>query len=564
MATFWRHFRISGDSQQSFDLACFTLEIHHGGYWMHLDNERRKYKGGSVHYLDGVDPETCSWVECNNMAYDLGYRVRPISYWYKLPRTTKSEGFYPIRNDADAVNMTRHIPPKKRVMELYVIGGRRRQIKEAELDDKIPKPNGWHNPLNTLLASELVKQIHENVAASHHVNVTDDLNDDVVVTNNVEDVILYDDVAENEVKGDTNSYVADDDFNVDPTPADNVVLEKEILEDEAAQALREKKKGRAKFVEEGSSKKLKGKKSAKPREYNTRYKGEESVGEGDLEDETIDEEDKDFFIDSEFEQSEVDDEIFFEKEVEEPNAIEEFQEMGYAGEISADVKGSDADLTSLEGSGSEEDENGKMVPVNKEAKRKFKQFHQEVDMRNPVFEIGMKFPNATVLKNAIREYSVLNKKKIWFELNRRFKVQAKCGWNRPAHKKNKNAPKQDRKRRGVCPWRIYASSYDDKSPDSLMIKGLTEEHNCGQVKRVYHLTSTWMAKKYVGEWRLNPNWSVEGFQKQIANDLGMSLTQQMVYRTKHKATEMNAGAYEEQCLEYSSTGGKKQRAIKHE
>jgi hypothetical protein len=113
---------------------------------MHLDNERRKYKGGSVHYLDGVDPETCSWVECNNMAYDLGYRVRPISYWYKLPRTTKSEGFYPIRNDADVVKMTGHIPPKKRVMELYITGGGRRQIKEAELDDKIPKPNGMAQP----------------------------------------------------------------------------------------------------------------------------------------------------------------------------------------------------------------------------------------------------------------------------------------------------------------------------------------------------------------------------------------------------------------------------------
>ncbi|KAK9932938.1 hypothetical protein M0R45_020157 [Rubus argutus] len=86
--------------------------------------------------------------------------------------------------------------------------------------------------------------------------------------------------------------------------------------------------------------------------------------------------------------------------------------MGYVGEISDDAKGSDADLTSLEGSRSEEDENGKMVPVNKEAERKFKQFHQEVDMKNPVFEIGMKFPNATVLKNTIREYSVLNKKKI--------------------------------------------------------------------------------------------------------------------------------------------------------
>jgi hypothetical protein len=33
-----------------------------------------------------------------------------------------------------------------------------------------------------------------------------------------------------------------------------------------------------------------------------------------------------------------------------------------------------------------------------------------------------------------------------------------------------------------------------------------------------------MAKRYVHEWRLNPNWSVEGFQKQVATDYGMSIS----------------------------------------
>lgn len=84
--------------------------------------EKKKYKGGSVHYLDGVDPKKCCWVEFNNIAWDLGYRVRPISYWFKLPRCAKWEGFHPINNDVDVMEMTKHIPPRKRIMSLFITG----------------------------------------------------------------------------------------------------------------------------------------------------------------------------------------------------------------------------------------------------------------------------------------------------------------------------------------------------------------------------------------------------------------------------------------------------------
>lgn len=92
--------------------------------------------------------------------------------------------------------------------------------------------------------------------------------------------------------------------------------------------------------------------------------------------------------------------------------VEEFVEMGYAGEISDDAKGSDSDLTSCEGSETDEDENGRRLPGNSKNGRKFRQFHKETDMRNPVFEIGMKFASAEILRNAIKEYSIVNMRKI--------------------------------------------------------------------------------------------------------------------------------------------------------
>lgn len=61
-----------------------------------------------------------------------------------------------------------------------------------------------------------------------------------------------------------------------------------------------------------------------------------------------------------------------------------------------------------------------------------------------------------------------------------------------------------------------------------------------------------MAKRYLHEWRLNLNWSIKGFQKQVASDYGMSISQQMMYRTKQKAGELNAGAYKDQYNKHES------------
>lgn len=75
--------------------------------------------------------------------------------------------------------------------------------------------------------------------------------------------------------------------------------------------------------------------------------------------------------------------------------------MSYGGEISDDYKGSDYDLSSIEGSETREDENGNRVLVKGKAERKFNQFHPEVDMKNLIFVIGMKFADSKVLKKAI-------------------------------------------------------------------------------------------------------------------------------------------------------------------
>lgn len=75
----------------------YTMEIHHGGYFHTMPDGTKKYKIakfnnlGEKLYLDGLDPDKIPWVEFSSIAWELGYREKPISYHFKLPRISCSE-----------------------------------------------------------------------------------------------------------------------------------------------------------------------------------------------------------------------------------------------------------------------------------------------------------------------------------------------------------------------------------------------------------------------------------------------------------------------------------------
>ncbi|KAL6219455.1 hypothetical protein ACLB2K_007214 [Fragaria x ananassa] len=123
----------------------FTLEIHHGGFFNKALDGTKKYKvpkfnklGGKI-WMDGLDPEMMSWVELNNMAYQLGYWELPISYHFKIPGTTTNEGWVELKTDGDVLEMLKLIP--KRTM-----WGKRRKVDVEEFLKKPIDPK-WENPL---------------------------------------------------------------------------------------------------------------------------------------------------------------------------------------------------------------------------------------------------------------------------------------------------------------------------------------------------------------------------------------------------------------------------------
>ncbi|KAL6228068.1 hypothetical protein ACLB2K_002022 [Fragaria x ananassa] len=104
------------------------MEIFHRGYFNKKLDGKKKYKvprfnktGGKI-YLDGLDPEKISWVEMNNIAYTLGYREKPISYHFKVPKTPANMGFIQIKSDGDAIEMVNALPKKKKQISVYITG----------------------------------------------------------------------------------------------------------------------------------------------------------------------------------------------------------------------------------------------------------------------------------------------------------------------------------------------------------------------------------------------------------------------------------------------------------
>lgn len=119
----------------------------------------------------------------------------------------KSEGFHLIDNEVDATEMTKHIPPRTRIMRLFITGGGPRKVKEAELEDKEPKPQECHNPLNILLPSELAK-LNKKVLVDDVAGNNDETDNDDVEDNDRERI--------NDVEG----YAADDDVVVEEESVD--------------------------------------------------------------------------------------------------------------------------------------------------------------------------------------------------------------------------------------------------------------------------------------------------------------------------------------------------------
>ena len=103
------------------------------------------------------------------------------------------------------------------------------------------------------------------------------------------------------------------------------------------------------------------------------------------------------------------------------------------------------------------------------------EFNVQTDIRKPVLQKGMKFPNSKIFREVLREYAIKKPVDIKFKLNEKKKILVYCI--------NK------------CGWRCYASQLPGEL--TFQIKTFNPECTCPRSFKHSQVTSSYVAKKFM-------------------------------------------------------------------
>ncbi|XP_020413915.1 uncharacterized protein LOC109947655 [Prunus persica] len=267
----------------------------------------------------------------------------------------------------------------------------------------------------------------------------------------------------------------------------------------------------------------------------------EDVGNEHEEEEEEEEEKEDVIVDSDYEISE--EEENGNKEAasraqprnDAPNdeyaqCFEEMNEMPLneaTEEISDDDEDSDRLPSDVDSSGDEE-EGQKKTSNRKWKKTNFKQFRKETDLRNPEFRIGMQFANKDKLKEAIREYAIVQGRNIKLVKNDNKRIQTKCaGYTK-------------------CPFILWASKKMDTNKQTFAIKTLSLEHECTRVDKLKYTNSRWLSKRFADKIRKILEWDVGASKAEVLEKYHMNVSKHHIYRAKNLSKVIIEGSYVKQ------------------
>ncbi|KAH0775171.1 hypothetical protein KY290_012308 [Solanum tuberosum] len=154
-----------------------------------------------------------------------------------------------------------------------------------------------------------------------------------------------------------------------------------------------------------------------------------------------------------------------------------------------DFATSDEELMSLHGDS--DDENRKRSIV----------FNPTRDLEDPKFKFAlhMIFSNSKEFKWVVEVHAVIQKKDIRFKKN------------------------ESTRSRATCP-----------------------DHSCGNQRDNKTIDSGFLAKKYVEEFKINPNWGVKEFQAHVMRSHNCTISRNQAYMAKRKALDLITGTKEEQ------------------
>ncbi|XP_074324236.1 uncharacterized protein LOC141661151 [Apium graveolens] len=140
-------------------------------------------------------------------------------------------------------------------------------------------------------------------------------------------------------------------------------------------------------------------------------------------------------------------------------------------------------------------------------------FNPRIPMKYIEFEPGLLFTSVSVVKHAVIDYVVEQKRNIWFSKNDLLRVQAKCRPN--------------------CPWYLYASKIDVDG--TFQIKTYNKQHSCILVHKHSFVRSDWLERKFRNQIRANPKWKLREFQQNINEMHALIISKNQCWLTKKLA-----------------------------
>ncbi|VVA37008.1 PREDICTED: transposon [Prunus dulcis] len=151
-------------------------------------------------------------------------------------------------------------------------------------------------------------------------------------------------------------------------------------------------------------------------------------------------------------------------------------------------------------------------------------FRPEFDMANRGFKIGLTFATAELFRKAVRIYSINCRRELIFMNNDCNKIRVVCEEG--------------------CPFVIHASSVSGST--YLEVKTFNPTHVCSKGTKNIHATASWLAKRYSGQLRLNPNWTASSFAEQVHQDYDYRPSRATVYRARAMVVDIVEGSYSKQ------------------
>ncbi|KAL4366263.1 hypothetical protein GQ457_05G026550 [Hibiscus cannabinus] len=159
---------------------------------------------------------------------------------------------------------------------------------------------------------------------------------------------------------------------------------------------------------------------------------------------------------------------------------------------------------------------------------RYPEFKSDIDMVKPKFVKGLVFPNMIELKQAIKQYGMVDWVEVKLKRNGNRRLQAIC--------------------KEGCPWKLRATPMNpkDSKNQTWQIKTMVNCHTCSKSVSNSNMTSKWMANYYIGKFTSEPNYTLRSLRHDVLHEFGTLVSPRKRGRARDHALEMIEGNHKAQ------------------